>query len=113
MTKADQSVDKAADKLDGFVRRARATGGVKAKVAEALAEDPQFLRKLKPSLIAARAKGQTPPSPPPTAEEPSPLPPRAGRRGGPSPWLVLGAALVAGYTIARVIDWRSHAHPRY
>jgi hypothetical protein len=112
MTKADQTVESAADKLDGFVRRARASGGVKAKVAEALAEDPDFLRKLKPTLMAARAKGHAPPSPPPAKD---PIPPAAPSRArsGPSPWLVVGVALVAGYTIARVIDWRSHAHPRH
>lgn len=90
MTKADQTVESAADKLDGFVRRARASGGVKEKGAEALADNPDFLRKLKPT-----AGGPSRP------------------RSGPSPWLVLGVALVAGYTIARAIDWRSHAHPRY
>jgi len=112
MTKADQTVERAADKLDGFVRRARASGGVKAKVAEALAEDPDFLRKLKPTLMAARARGQAPPSPTPAREPIPPAgPPRP--RSGPSPWLVLGVALVAGYTIARVIDWRGHAHPRH
>jgi hypothetical protein len=113
MTKADQTVEKAADKLEGFIREARSNGGMKAKVANALAEDPEFLRKLKPSLIAARAKGESPPPPP--AREPTPLPPPApgGAKSGPSPWLVLGVALVAGYAIAKVIDWRSHAHPRY
>jgi hypothetical protein len=87
MTKADQTVESAADKLDGFVRDARASGGVKARVAEA-------------------------PSPSP-AREPIPGAGPSRPRSGPSPWLVLGVALVAGYTIARAIDWRSHAHPRY
>src|SRR6476619_3157344 len=68
MSKADQTVESAADKLDGFVRRARASGGVKAKVADALAEDPDFLRKLKPTLMAARARGPAPPSPTPARE---------------------------------------------
>lgn len=116
MTKADQTVEKAADRLDGFVRQARANGGLKAKVADALSDDPDFLRKLKPSLVAARAKGESPPPPPPSpAREPVPAPPPApaGAKSGPSPWLVLGVALVAGYAIAKVIDWRSHAHPRY
>jgi len=115
MTKADQTVEKAADKLETFVQEARRAGGVKAKVADALAEDPQFLRKLKPSLIAARAKGQQPREPhastaPPRPEQPAPRPKRRG--GGPSPWLVVGAALAAGYVLAKVIDWRGHAHPR-
>jgi hypothetical protein len=114
MTKVDQTVEKAADKLDRFVQQARANGGVKAKVAEALADDPEFLRKLKPSLIAARAKGNAPPPPAPSpAVEPAPPPAPDRPRSGPSPWLVLGAALVAGYALAKVIDWRSHAHPRW
>ena len=122
MTKADQAVESAADKLEQVVEEARRSGGVKAKVGEALAEDPDFLRKLKPSLMAARAKGELP------TDEPAGSPPRAPagpqlprpakakskkKRGGLSPWLVLGAAVAAGYVAAKVIDWRAHAHPRY
>jgi hypothetical protein len=116
MTKADQAVEKAAEKLDRIVRQARAQGGVKAKVANALAEDPEFLRKLKPSLIAARAKGQEPPGAarvaPSAPQLERPKPPKEKRRGGPNPWLVVGAALATGYVLAKVIDWRGHAHPR-
>jgi hypothetical protein len=39
-----------------------------------------------------------------------PLSPK--RRGGPSPWLVVGAALAGGYLAGKLIDWRSHAHRR-
>ena len=120
MTKADQTVERAADKLDGFVRRARAAGGVKARAAQAFADDPEFLRKLKPSLIAARAKGRSPQaagSDGPRQTTSAPIPPSAkrssGTRGGPSPWLVLGVSLAAGYAVAKIIDWRSHAHPRF
>jgi hypothetical protein len=122
MTKADQAVESAADKLEGLVRQAQRSGGVKAKVGEALAEDPEFLRKLKPSLMVARAKGEAPTDEPPGApatprsapsgpqlERPK-QPKRAG--GGASPWLVLGAALAGGYVLAKVLDWRGHAHPR-
>ncbi len=115
MTRADLTVEKAADKLDDFVRRSREAGGVRAKLGNALAEDPAFLRKLKPSLIAARAKGKTPASDTPAqTSPPSPEPQleRPKRRSGPSPWLVVGAALVTGYALAKVIDWRGHAHPR-
>jgi hypothetical protein len=28
------------------------------------------------------------------------------------PWLLTGGALAAGIFIARLIDWRGHAHPR-
>lgn len=116
MTRADAVVETAADRLESFVREARRSGGVKAKLGNALAEDPEFVRRLKPSLIKARAKGQTPVEPPRSAAEAETVTerPRPKRRsgGGPSPWLVVGAALVAGIALAKVIDWRGHAHPR-
>jgi hypothetical protein len=115
-TKADRAVETAADRLDEFVREARAAGGVKAKVGDALAEDPAFLRKLKPSLIKARAKGEAPPPPGPSGpqlERPRPAERKPKRKsGGPSPFLVLGAAFAVGYVLAKVVDWRGHAHPR-
>ncbi len=112
MTKGDQAIDSAADKLEGFVRDAQASGGVKAKVGDALAEDPEFLRKLKPSLIAARAKGEAPTDEPRIAPSgPQLTRPKTGG-GGPSPWAVIGGALAAGYALAKVLDWRGHAHPR-
>ena len=61
MTKADQTVDSAADKLETFVKQAQASGGVKAKLgAGRWPTTPTFLRKLKPSLMQARAKGEAP-----------------------------------------------------
>jgi hypothetical protein len=121
MTKADQKLDSAADKLETFVKQAQASGGVKAKLGAAMADDPEFLRKLKPSLIKARAKGEAPTDEPSggTRTAPSgpqlvrPKPPKAKRSGGPSPFLVIGAALAGGYMLAKLIDWRGHAHPRY
>lgn len=113
MTKGDQAVESAADKLESIVERARKGGGVKAKAAEAMADDPEFLRKLKPSLIAARAKGESP-----TEDRPkAPAGPQLERlpspgKAGASPWVVVGVALAAGYTLAKVMDWRGHAHPR-
>lgn len=117
MTKADQTVESAADKLDAFVQQAKAAGGVKAKVGEALSDDPEFLRKLKPSLIKARAKGEAPPADGAGAQSPRrPAPasaPRAKRKGGgPNPWVVVAGALAVGYVLAKAIDWRGHAHPR-
>ena len=120
MTKGDQAVESAADKLETIVKNAQASGGVKAKAAQALQDDPEFLRKLKPSLIAKRAKGQAPTNEPAggARSAPSgpqvvrPKPPKAKRSGGPSPFLVIGAALAAGYLLAKAIDWRGHAHPR-
>jgi hypothetical protein len=121
MTKADQTVDSAADKLESLVRDAQKSGGIKAKVGEKLADDPDFVRKLKPSLIVARAKGETPPED--AAGTATPIPRRSARPelerpkrpkggGGPSPWVVIGVAFAAGYVLAKVIDWRGHAHPR-
>jgi hypothetical protein len=118
MTKADQLIDRAADRLRDAADRVAAQGGLTAKLAEPLAEDSAFLRKLKPSLIVARAKGQAPTDMPAGSGAPaSPTRPQLASRpkmrgGGPNPFLVIGAALVAGIVIAKVIDWRGHAHPR-
>jgi hypothetical protein len=35
----------------------------------------------------------------------------SGKRG-PNPFLVAGAAFAAGTVLAKLIDWRGHAHPR-
>jgi hypothetical protein len=120
MTKADQKVESTADRLERFVRQAERSGGVKAKVGKALAEDPEFVRKLKPSLIAARAKGEaptnepagTPATPPSAPSGPQHERPKRKQSGGLSPWVVIGAALAGGYVLAKVLDWRGHAHPR-
>ena len=83
-----------------------------------------MLRKLKPSLIKARAKGrapvvratdrepQAPSAPQITAPRRKPKAKKRRRSGGPNPFLVAGVALAAGIAIAKVIDWRGHAHPR-
>jgi hypothetical protein len=119
MSKADQLVDRAADRLREVADRAAAGGGVTAKLAEPLADDAAFLRKLKPSLIAARARGDAPTNQPagsgaPTAPTKPQFarPKKKKRGGGPNPFLVLGGAVVAGIVIAKLIDWRGHAHPR-
>jgi hypothetical protein len=119
MKKADQVIDRTADRLRGLADRAATEGGVAAKLAAPLAEDAAFLRKLKPSLIAARVRGEAPTGQP-AGTDPTPTPraprrtPRAKRKkgNGPNPYLVVGAALVAGIVLAKVIDWRGHAHPR-
>ncbi len=122
MSKADQVIDKAADRLREFADRAATEGGVAAKLAEPLAEDAAFIRKLKPSLIIARAKGQAPTNQPPGTGTGAPAAPTSAQLGsrpkpkrkgnGPNPLLIVGAAFVAGIVIAKVIDWRGHAHPR-
>ena len=118
MTKADKIIDRAADRLRDFADRASAEGGVSAQLAEPLAEDAVFLRKLKPSLIAARFKGNAPKNQPAGSPGPTgPSSPQLGKRpkkegGGPNPLLVVGAAFVVGIVLAKAIDWRGHAHPR-
>ena len=118
MTKADQMVDRAAARLQEIADKAAAEGGVAAKLAQPLADDAAFLRKLKPSLIVARAKGEAPTNQKPAEGTVAPSGPQLGKRpkrpskGGPSPFLVLGVAFAAGILLAKVIDWRGHAHPR-
>ena len=121
MNKGDQLLDRGADRLQELAQKAAAKGGVGGKPAQPLAEDAAFLRKLKPSLIAARAKGQAPTNQQPGAETVAPSAPqlgpmpkkhKSGKRGGPNPFLVMGAALVAGILLAKVVDWRGQAHPR-
>jgi len=60
MSKADLLVERGANRLEVLARKAAAKGGFTAKLADELAEDAAFLRKLKPSLIKARAKGRAP-----------------------------------------------------
>jgi hypothetical protein len=115
-TKADQLVDRGADKLEQLSERTAAGGGVKAKLSDELADDAAFLRKLKPSLIAARAKGDLPTNESPGEPRRAPTGPQLGerprRRSGPNPWLVVGGALAAGILAAKALDWRGHAYPR-
>ena len=117
MTKADLIVERGATRLQQLARKAAQRGdGIGEWLAEELNEDAAFLRKLKPSLIAARARGERPatPSAPPTPTRSArpERPQEKKRSGGPSPLLVVGAAFAAGILIAKVVDWRGHAHPR-
>jgi hypothetical protein len=120
VSKGDLLVERGASRLQALADRAAARGdGVGEWLADELRNDAVFLRRLKPSLIAARARGdaptnQMPETPPPTPAKPK-KPPRPQRKpggGGPAPLLVVGAALVAGVLLAKAVDWRSHAHPR-
>jgi hypothetical protein len=124
MSKADLLLERGADRLEGLSRKAAAKGGFAAKFADELADDAAFLRRLKPSLIKARAKGrapviratdrepQAPSAPQITAPRRKPKAKKRRRSGGPNPFVVAGVALAAGIAIAKVIDWRGHAHPR-
>jgi hypothetical protein len=124
MSKADLLVERGAAGLESLSRKAASKGGFAAKFADELADDATFLRKLKPSLIKARAKGRAPmvratdrepqaPGGPQIASPPrKPKAKKRRRGGGPNPFVVAGVALVAGIALAKVIDWRGHAHPR-
>jgi hypothetical protein len=127
VSKGDLLVERGARWLQGQADRAAARGdGIGEWLSDELRSDAAFLRKLKPSLVAARAKGTTssngapaeqPPPPPaaPRAEQQPQDEPKAKKKprsGGPPPIVVVGAALVAGIVLAKIVDWRGHAHPR-
>jgi hypothetical protein len=116
MTKGDAVMERGASKLQRLANRAAAKGGPAAKLAEPLAEDAGLLRRMKPSLIVARMKGEAPTNLEPGQDVVAPTAPqlekRPRKRGGPNPFLVLGAAFVIGVAAAKLIDWRGHAHPR-
>jgi hypothetical protein len=111
------AVDRLADRLERVAEREAPKGGFHTKVADELTDDAAFLRKLKPSLIKARAKGELPTDEKPGASRRAPRGSQLGSRpkprsgAGPNPWLVLGAAIVVGVLLAKAIDWRGHAHP--
>jgi hypothetical protein len=120
MTKADHHVERGAQRLQQLADKAAARGdGVGEWLAEELKNDAAFLRKLKPSLIKARARGKQPKDTPPASapsgpqlSESKPKKKRRRDRKGPPPIVIVGAALAAGVLLAKVIDWRGHAHPR-
>ena len=112
-TKADQVVDRAADQLQEMADKAATEGGVTAKLAQPLADDAEFLRKLKPSLIKARAKGRAPKHQKPSHGTVGPTGAKPTRPGssGPSPFLFIGLAFAAGIVLAKIIDWKNDASP--
>jgi hypothetical protein len=89
--------------------------GLKAKLAQPLAEDADLIRKMKPSLIKARAKGEAPTNQKPGRPTVAPSGPQLGKRrkakkkaGALGPWIVLGVALAGGIMLAKWIDLRGH-----
>jgi hypothetical protein len=114
MTKADHAVEKSADSLDHLAGKAADRhDGVGQWLAKELKNDAAFLRKLKPSLIKARAQSKKAKTAPPSAPSGPQLagssPKKKRRRKAPPPIVIVGAALVAGVVVAKVIDWRSRA----
>jgi hypothetical protein len=116
MNKGDQVVEQGATRLRQLANKAAARGGLAGKLAQPLAEDSVFLRKLKPSLIKARAKGEAHrepaavPPPSPAAPKPASSSNAGDEKRNPLP--LIGAALGAGIATAKFLDWRGHAHPR-
>jgi hypothetical protein len=112
------AVDALADKAEAVSQRLAGANGLKGKLADELADDAVFLRKLKPSLMKKRARGQAPINETP-GEPRAPAGPQLGTRPGtrsggrPSPFVVVGIAFAAGVALAKWIDWRGHAHPRW
>jgi hypothetical protein len=111
------ALDTLAAKAEAASKRFAGEPGIKGKLATELADDAVFLRKLKPSLIAKRAKGAAPTDLEPGQAPRAPSGPQLGSRprrsgSGPSPLLLVGGALAAGVALAKWIDWRGHAHPR-
>jgi hypothetical protein len=89
VTKADLLVERGARRLTELADKAAARGdGVGTWLSDELRTDAAFLRKLKPSLIKARAKGQTPRSngaPAADIEASMAEPPRAEAPNRPEP----------------------------
>ena len=117
MRKSDRLIEQAADRLHELSQKAAARGGVGEVLAETLAEDAEFVRKLKPSLMRARMRGFNPPVASAGARPAAPSAPQIAKRpkppgAGPNPFVVVGAALAVGIALAKLIDWRGHAHPR-
>jgi hypothetical protein len=117
--KADRIVESGADKLESLANRAATKGGLVGKLAGELADDAVFLRKLKPSSMVARAQGRAPKDQEPGTGAPfAPSVPqlgprdRGGRASDRNPFVVAGAAFAVGSVLAKMIDWRGHAHPR-
>jgi hypothetical protein len=131
MSKADLFVERGASFLEELSHKAAAEGGFVAKLAEPLADDAAFLRKMKPTLVMARLRGEPPqngnvataptmeipvpqpePQPQPPPQPKKAKPPKKKSAGGPNPLVVAAGAFVAGVFLAKFIDWRGHAHPR-
>jgi hypothetical protein len=115
---ADQTVERAANKLQELANHFAGEGGLRSKLAPPLAADADLIRKMKPSLIKERARGKAPTNHRPGQGTVAPSSPQIGSRpkskkkgAGPGPWIVVGAALAAGIVLAKWIDWRGYADP--
>jgi hypothetical protein len=96
-------LDKGADRLMELSARAAEAGGPAARLAEPLAQDAVRLRRMSSNFATERLV---------EVESAVESNGRPARRQGPSPFLFIGVAFVAGVVLAKVLDWRSHAEPR-
>ena len=114
--KGDALVERGAAKLEELSRDLASRGGFGAQIAPELAEDAEFLRRLKPSLVSARIRGEAPTNATAASAGVATRPPKPKKPKtpgeGPNPLLIVGGALVLGIVLAKVVDWRGHAHPR-
>lgn len=99
MSLPDRAVEKAADRLDTLAAKAVVKGAPAAKLAPALEEDADFLRKMTPSEVKRRLRAAAPDAGRPAL--------RAARP--PSAVTTLVAAFMLGVVIAKLVDWRSYA----
>jgi len=115
MTLGDATMERGAQTLQRLSSTAARRGGLAGRLAQPLAEDAVLFRRMKPSLIVARIKGEAPTNLQPGEGAVMPTEPQLGKRpkkqGGPNPFLVLGVAFAVGVAAAKLIDWRGHAHP--
>lgn len=86
---------------------APATGNGRAqspreRIEAARAEARELLGRMKPREMASRVTGPDEPEPP--------EPPKSGG-GAKQALLVVGASFAAGILLAKLLDWRGHAHP--
>ena len=99
MSAPDRVVEKAADELETLAAKAADKGLPAEKLAPALEEDAEFLRKMTPSKVRERLR-----SAPPAPERRRP---RAARSKSALPALI--AAFALGVVLAKLVDWRSYA----
>lgn len=93
MTNGDVIVERGAESLEDMARRAEARADDKGDlIAEELDASADFIRKLKPSAISARVRKMK-------AQKG-----KRRRSGSPAPLVIVGAALLAGMLVARLID---------
>ena len=116
--KGDRAVDAGADEA----RRARGQGRRQGRPRPAssrdeLADDAAFLRKLKPSLIASRAKGEAPNDAEPGAAaagartDAAELRAEVRRQAARTRSSSRAPRSPSATVLAKMIDWRGHAHP--